>query len=95
VAELNDAIEVVTDPANLIVSDSHSNMRRVNAKRAMSALRDRGAGKGEARALITEAVQKLDGRVEAEVRTAGRTVGPDARNASDVWLVPVTAIREP
>ena len=94
-AEVKDAIEVVTDPANLIASDSHSNMRRLNAKRAVSALRDRGAGKGEARALITEAVQELGGRVEAEVRATGRTVGPDATNASDVWLVPVAAIREP
>ena len=66
--DVKDAIKVVTDPANVVgSSDSHSDMRRVNGKRALRALRDQGAGRAEARTLISEAVEELGGEVGSEV----------------------------
>jgi len=95
-ADIDDAISVVTDGANLTAADdSHSGFRAVNEKRAVRALRDRGAGRAEARELIREAVaEKLGGRVESQVQRAGRAAGPDATKPVEVFLVPTTAIRD-
>ena len=93
--DVSDAIEVVTDPANVVSStDSHSDMRRVNGKRAVRALRDQGAGRAEARTLISDAVRELGGEVGSEVQTSGRATGPDATRAADTWTVPVGKIRK-
>ncbi len=92
--DVNDAIEVVTDPANVVESsDTHSDMRRVNGKRALKALRDQGAGRAEARTLINDAVQELGGEVGSEVRIAGRAAGPDSSRAAETWSVPTGKIR--
>ena len=94
-AELKDAIDVVTDPANLDAGgDNHSNTRRVNGKRAIRALRDRGAGRAEAGNLISDAVREIGGEVRSEVQRAGRATGPDAKRAADTWFVPVSKVRE-
>jgi hypothetical protein len=91
--ELKDAIAVVTDPANIdAASDTHSDMRRVNGKRAVRALRDQGAGRAEARTLISEAVRELGGEVGSEVQMAGRATGPDSRQAAETWFVPASAL---
>jgi hypothetical protein len=96
VPDLKDAIEVVTDPANVDrFSDTHSEFRQVNQKKAVRALRAQGAGKGEARTLISDAVRDIGGRVEAEVQASGRAAGSDLKRATDVWYVPVAKIREP
>lgn len=95
-ADAADAKRIVTDPANVAVADdSHSNERRLNGKRAVSALRELGAGKAEARELISEAVRDLGGRVDSEVRMGGRAAGPDTRKAVDLWFVPADAVRKP
>ena len=92
---VNDAIEVVTDPANVVESsDTHSDMRRVNGKRALKALRDQGAGRAEARTLINDAVQELGGEVGSEVRIAGRATGPDSSQAAETWSVPASKVRD-
>jgi len=93
--DVSDATEVVTDPKNVVDSDSHSDERRVNAKRATRALRNLGASKAEARLLITAAVEELDGRVGAEVQTGARGAGPDTHNAADTWFIPASAVRKP
>ena len=93
--EVKDATEIVTDPANVIGSDTHTNERQVNGKRAVAALRNLGAGKAEARELISEAVRELGGRVDSEVRIGGRAAGPDTNKAVDVWFIPVDAVRKP
>lgn len=94
-ADAEDAKRIVTDPANAVGSDTHSNERQLNGKRAVAALRDLGAGKAEARELISEAVRELGGRVDSEVRSGGRAVGPDKRQAVDLWFIPVDAVRKP
>jgi hypothetical protein len=94
VPDLKDAIEVVTDPVNVIASgDHHSSMRQLNGKRAVAALRAQGAGRAAARDLVTEAVLDLGGRVDSEVRTGGRAVGPDSKTAAELWFVPADAVR--
>jgi hypothetical protein len=93
--DVKDAIEVVTDPRNIIFSDSRKVEHTVNAKRALAALRKRGASKAEARLLITEAVNQLDGHVGAEVRVGGRGSGPDTKTAAETWAVPAAAVRKP
>ena len=93
--DVKDATEVVTDPANVIDSDTHTNERQLNGKRAVDALRSQGAGKAEARELISEAVRALGGRVDSEVRIGGRAAGPDRNKAVDVWFIPVDAVRKP
>jgi hypothetical protein len=93
--EVKDAIDVITDPANIIASsDSHSDMRRVNGKRAVRALRDQGAGRAEARTLISDAVRELGGEVGSEVQLAGRATGPDAKRAAETWSVPAAKVRQ-
>ena len=91
---LKDAIDVVTDPANVIgSSDSHSDMRRVNGKRALRVLRDQGAGRAEARTLISDAVLELGGQVGSEVQLSGRAAGPDTSRSTDTWSVPASKVR--
>jgi hypothetical protein len=95
-ADAADAKRIVTDPSYVVVADdSHSNERQLNGKRAVSALRDLGAGKAEARELISEAVRELGGRVDSEVRMGGRAGGPDTRKAVDLWFLPADAVRKP
>ena len=93
--DVKDATEIVTDPANVIGSDTHTNERQVNGKRAVAALRDLGAGKAEARELISEAVRELGGRVDSEVQIGGRAAGPDTSKAVDTWYIPVDSVRKP
>ena len=90
-----DAKEVVTDPRNIVDSDHHSDEARVNAKRALSAMRKRGATKAEARLLINAAVEELDGRVGAEVQVGARGPGPDTRKSAETWFIPAAAVRKP
>jgi hypothetical protein len=93
--DVKDAVKVVTDPLNVDrFSDSHSDVRPVNGKRAINALRAMGAGKGEARTLISDAVREIGGRVDSQVSSSSRSTGPDATKAGDVWYVPVSAIRK-
>ena len=94
-ADAEDAKRIVTDPVNAVGNDTHSNERQLNGKKAVAALRDLGAGKAEARELISEAVRELGGRVDSEVQIGGRAAGPDKRQAVDLWFIPVEAVRKP
>lgn len=94
-ADAKDATRIVTDSANVVGNDTHSNERQLNGKRAVAALRDLGAGKAEARELISEAVRELGGRVDSEIQSGGRAVGPDKRKAVDLWFLPAEAVRKP
>jgi hypothetical protein len=94
VPELQDAIKVVTDPANVVsATDIHTDVRPVRYQRALRALRDQGAGRAEARELIREAIQELGGRVESDVRASDRPVGPDTRTQVETFLVPAASIQ--
>ncbi len=81
-ADAEDAKRIVTDPANAIGNDTHTDERQLNGKRAVAALRDLGAGKAEARELISEAVRELGGRVDSEVPVGGRARARQAARPS-------------
>ena len=93
--ELDDAVKLVTDPEYVTHSDTRSGELKVNSKRVLSALRKQGAGKGRAQVLLNDAVLEVGGRLDAEVRVAGRTGGGDSRKSADVCFVPVAAVRKP
>jgi hypothetical protein len=93
--EVSDAIDVITDPSNIVGSDSHSDERRVNAKKALKALKVRGASKGDARLLITAAVEELGGHTDSEIQSGARATGPDSRKAEPVWFIPAAKVRKP
>lgn len=93
--EVSDAIDVVTDPNNIVGSDHRSDERQVNAKRAIKALRDRGASKGDARLLISAAVEELGGREGSEIQFGGRGAGPDSRKVAETWFIPAAKVRAP
>jgi hypothetical protein len=90
--DADDAKRIVTDPANTIANDTHSSETQVNGKRAVAALRDLGAGKAEARELISETVRELGGRVDSEVPVSGGA-GHGSRKAVDLWFIPSDAVR--
>jgi hypothetical protein len=92
--DVQDAIKVVTDPANLAgASDHHSDVREVNEQRAVTALREQGAGRAEARTLAAEAVRELGGRVDSRVQSGGMAAGRDTRRVIETWYVPIEAVR--
>ena len=92
--ERDDAIQVVTDPANLTRSDdSRSGFRAVNQQRAVRALRDQGAGRAEARDLAIEAVRHIGGKVESRVQGGGQAGGRDDHRIAETWLVPIGEVR--
>ena len=92
--DVKDATEIITHPANVIANDTHSGESQVNGKKAVAALRDQGAGKAEARELISEAVRELGGRVDSEVPVGGGA-GHGSRKAVDLWFIPGDAVRNP
>jgi hypothetical protein len=93
-ATAEDAKRIVTDPNNAVGNDTHSSESQVNGKKAVAALRKLGAGKAEARELISEAVRELGGRVDSEVPTGGGA-GHGSRKAVNLWFIPLDAVRKP
>jgi hypothetical protein len=92
--DVEDAIKVVTDPANLSSGgDRRTGLRAVNEHRAVDALRAQGAGRAEARTLAAEAVREIGGRVESRVETGGMAAGRDTRRVAETWYVPVDRVR--
>jgi hypothetical protein len=92
-ADAADAKRIVTDPTNVIGNDTHSGESQVNGKKAVAALRELGAGKAEARELISEVVRELGGRVDSEVPVAGGAGRPGSRKAVDLWFLPTDKVR--
>ena len=92
--ELEDALKLVTDPANVTRMHAAGPEERfaVNSNRVLRALRDDGAGKAEARELALGALEKAGGGAEL-----GTSRGPQrgARGQVEVesWWVPKKAVR--
>jgi hypothetical protein len=93
--EVSDAVGVITDPNNIVGSDHRSDERQVNARRALKAMKALGASKGDARLLISAAVEEVGGREGSEIQTGGRPGGPDSRKAEPVWFIPAEKVRKP
>ena len=94
-ADLDDAVKLVTDPANV------SRMRQtgpeeqfaVNQTRVLRALRSDGAGKAEARELALKALEKAGGGAELQAGRGVAATGGRGDASAEHWWVPKAAVR--
>jgi hypothetical protein len=93
--DVDDAVKLITDPANVSPLHVAGPERRfeVNRKRVIRALRDAGAGKAEARELGLEALRKAGGGAEIQAGRGVGAAGGTADTGSEHWWVPGDAVR--
>jgi hypothetical protein len=93
-AKLDDAVKLITDPANVSRLGATGPEERfaVNTKRVLRGLRDAGAGKAEAHELALEALAKVGGAAELRSARASQRGGRGDRDLED-WWVPKDAVR--
>jgi len=90
----NDAVKLVTAPANLSRLGTTGPRQRfaVNHQRVLRALRQGGAGKAEARDLALRALEEVGGG--AEVRPSrGAQRGARSGREVETWWIPAEAVR--
>lgn len=93
--DADDAVKLVTDPANVTRMHAAGPEPRFAVKQArvLRALRSGGAGKAEARELALKAVEQAGGAAEVvRSRGVGATGGKGAAEAEE-WWVPKSAVR--
>jgi hypothetical protein len=92
--ELEDAVKLVTDPANVTRMGSTGPQERfaVNANRVLRALRESGAGKAEARELALEALREAGGGADLHA-SRGPQGGARGQREVEEWWVPREAVR--
>jgi hypothetical protein len=94
VATVEDAIEVLTDRANLAsFGETGSAWRAVNDSLVLRELRRRGESEAAARNLCLEALERLGGRIEQQTRTGGLQAGRQRQHRLEVWYIPRNAVR--
>ena len=93
-AELEDAVKLITDPANVTRLGATGPEKRfaVNSKRVLRALRSNGAGKAEARELALNALNEVGGGAELRAARGTQPGSRDERELED-WWVPADAVR--
>jgi hypothetical protein len=91
VPTVDDAVKLLTDPANVTRMRSSGPQERfaVKQNRVLRGLREDGAGKAEARELALQALDKIEGGVEIHT---GRSSQAGSREVED-WWVPADAVR--
>ena len=91
---VDDAVELITDPANVTRMRSSGPDERfaVKQNRVLRALRENGAGKAEARELALQALDKVAGGAEVHTGRAPQAGGRGDREVED-WWVPADAVR--
>ena len=93
-ADLAQAVQLVSEPANVTRMGTTGPDERasVNQNRVLRALRDAGAGKAEARELALQALAEVNGGAEIQ---AGRGAKPTGRGEAAIehWWVPADAVR--
>jgi hypothetical protein len=94
VPTVDDAVKLLTDPANVTRMRASGPQERfaVKQNRVLRALREDGAGKAEARELALQALDKVEGGVEVHT---GRGTQAGSRSDSEVedWWVPAEVVR--
>jgi hypothetical protein len=93
-AEVDDAVRLITDPANVtrMGQTGPDEQFAVKQNRVLRVLRDAGAGKAEARELALKALEKVGGGAELHVSRGTPAVGRgDA--TEEHWWVPRSAVR--
>jgi hypothetical protein len=93
--ELEDAVQLVTDPANVSRMGATGPQERfaVKSKRVLRVLRDGGAGKAEARELALKALEKVGGGAELQTSRGSQPAGGRGESAIEDWWVPAEAVR--
>jgi hypothetical protein len=93
-ADVDDAVKLVTDPANVtrMGKTGPTEQFAVKQNRVIRALRDAGAGKAEARELALKALEKVEGGAELQAHRGSPAAGRgDA--TEEHWWVPKAAVR--
>lgn len=93
-AELDDAVKLVTDPANVLRLGATGPQERfaVKSNRVLRALRGGGAGKAEARELALRALAEVGGGAEVHPSRGAQRGGQGDREVED-WWIPADAVR--
>jgi hypothetical protein len=94
-ADVDHAVRLVTDPANVtrMGQTGPAEQFAVKQNRVLRALRDAGAGKAEARELALKALQQVEGGAELQVHRGSQPVGGRGDATEEHWWVPAAAVR--
>lgn len=94
-ADLDDAVKLVTDPANVtrMGRTGPEEQFAVNQNRVLKSLREGGAGKAEARELALKALEQVEGGAEIRSPRGAQPVGGRGDAAAEHWWVPAGAVR--
>jgi hypothetical protein len=94
-ADVDDAVKLITDPANSKRMGLTGPEERfaVNQHRVIKALRDQGAGKAEARELALKALEQVEGGAEIRTSRGAQAAGGRGDATNEHWWVPKAAIR--
>ena len=92
--EVEDAVKLVTDPANVTRLGATGPQQRfaVRSNRVLRALRAEGAGKAEAHELALAALTEVGGGAELET-SRGSQGGARGEREIESWWVPADAVR--
>ncbi len=92
--ELEDAVKLVTDPANVSRLGATGPQERFAVKSGpvLRALRNEGAGKAEARELALRALEQVGGGAEVRANR-GTQRGERGDREAESWWVPRDAVR--
>jgi hypothetical protein len=94
-ADVDDAVKLITDPANVtrMGKTGPDEQFAVKQNRVVRALRDAGAGKAEARELALKALEQVEGGAEIQAHRGAQPVGGRGDTTEEHWWVPAGAVR--
>ena len=94
-SDLKQAVELVTDPANVtrMGVTGPEQQFAVNQNRVLKGLRNAGAGKAEARELALKALEEAGGGAEISASRGAAATGERGNAEAEHWWVPVSAVR--
>ena len=94
-ADLDEAVKLVTDPANVTRMGKTGPEEQFSVKqnRVLKALREAGAGKAQARELALKALEKVEGGAEIHATRGAPAVGGRGEATEEHWWVPKGAVR--
>jgi hypothetical protein len=94
-ADVDQAVRLVTDPANVtrMGQTGPTEQFAVKQNRVLRALRDAGAGKAEARELALKALEQVEGGAELQAHRGAQPVGGRGDATEERWWVPAAVVR--
>ncbi len=94
-ADVDQAVRLVTDPANVtrMGQTGPAEQFAVKQNRVLRALRGAGAGKAEARELALKALEQVEGGAELQAHRGAQPVGGRGDATEEHWWVPAAVVR--